>query len=70
MIEPECINVCFQVKGKPAQKLCNKLDAEWIIKVSSGHRKWEEFIRLMTVNADMEKKDIDNFFKQIKNAKI
>jgi len=70
MLEPECINVCFQVKGKPAQKLCNKLDAEWIIKVSCGHWKWEELIRLTTVNADMTKKDIDNFFKQVKNVKI
>jgi len=39
MVTPECINVCFQVKGKPAQKLCNKLDAEGIIKVSCGHWK-------------------------------
>lgn len=70
MIEPECINVCFQVKGQPAQKLCNKLDAEWIIKVTCGHWKWEEFIRLTTVNADMTTKDIDNFFHQVKSVKI
>jgi hypothetical protein len=70
MLEPECINVCFQVKGKPAQKLCHKLDVEWIIKVSSAYRKWEELIRLTTVNADMTEKDIDNFFKQMKNVKI
>jgi hypothetical protein len=25
---------------------------------------------LMTVNADMTKKDIDNFFKQVKSVKI
>ena len=28
MLEPECVNVCFQVKGKPARELCDKLDRE------------------------------------------
>ena len=70
VLEPECINVCFQVQGKPASKICEALDKQWLIKVSYGKRKWEEFIRLMCVNADMTKKDIDNFFKQVKNVKI
>ncbi|MCX6824297.1 MAG: pyridoxal-dependent decarboxylase [candidate division SR1 bacterium] len=70
VLEPECINVCFQVKGKPASKICEALDKQGLIKVSYGKRKGEEFIRLITVNADMTKKDIDNFFKHIKNVKI
>lgn len=70
VLEPECINVCFQVKGKPASKICEALDKQGLIKVSYGKWKWEEFIRLMTVNADMTKKDIDNFFKQVKSVKI
>lgn len=70
ILEPECINVCFQVQGKPASKICQALDKQWLIKVSYGKRKWEEFIRLMCVNADMTKKDIDNFFKHVKNVKI
>lgn len=70
VLDPECINVCFQVKGKSASKICEALDKQWLIKVSYGKRKWEEFIRLMTVNADMTKKDIDNFFKQVMTVKI
>lgn len=70
ILEPECINVCFQVKGKPANKICEALDKQGRIKVSYGKWRWEEFIRLMTVNADMTKKDIDNFFTHIKNVKI
>ena len=70
ILDPECINVCFQVKGKPANKICEALDKQWLIKVWYGKRKWEEFIRLMCVNADMTKKDIDNFFKHVKNVKI
>ncbi|MEI6773551.1 MAG: hypothetical protein WCL18_01665 [bacterium] len=41
-----------------------------MIKVSYGKRKGQEFIRLMCVNADMSKKDIDNFFKQVMTVKI
>jgi hypothetical protein len=46
------------------------LDKQGLIKVSYGKRRWEEFIRLMCVNADMTRKDIDNFFKHVKNVKI
>ncbi len=70
MLEPECVNVCFQVKGKPARELCDKLDREWMIKVSYGAWKWKELIRLSCVNGDMTKKDIDYFFKKIKECKI
>jgi sulfinoalanine decarboxylase len=70
ILEPECINICFQVKGKPASKICEALDKQWLIKVSYGKRRWQEFIRLMTVNADMTHKDIDNFFHHVKTVKI
>ncbi|MFA7298164.1 MAG: aminotransferase class V-fold PLP-dependent enzyme [Candidatus Absconditabacterales bacterium] len=70
VLEPECINVCFQVKGKSASKLCEALDKQGLIKVGYGKRKGKEFIRLITVNADMTKKDIENFFKHVKNVKI
>ena len=70
VLDPECINVCFQVKGKSASKICEALDRQGLIKVSYGKRKGEDFIRLMCVNADMTKKDIDNFFKQVKSVKI
>ncbi len=70
VLQPECINVCFQVKGKPASKICEALDKQGLIKVSYGKWRWEEFIRLMTVNADMTKADIDNFFKHVKTVKI
>jgi glutamate/tyrosine decarboxylase-like PLP-dependent enzyme len=66
MLEPECVNICFQVKGKSSKEICNKLDAEWKIKVSYGYWKWEEFIRLVCVNADMNKKDIQHFFECVK----
>jgi hypothetical protein len=69
-MEPECINVCFQVIGKSSEKICEKLDREWLIKVSYGTWKWEQVIRMVSVNGDMTKKDIDYFFKCVKNVKI
>lgn len=70
IIEPECINVCFQVEGKPAKEICEALDMQGLIKVSYGNRKGEDFIRMVCVNADMTKKDIDDFFKHVKTVKI
>lgn len=28
VLDPECINVCFQVQGKPASKICEALDKQ------------------------------------------
>jgi len=39
VLQPECINVCFQVKGKSANKICEALDKQGLIKVSYGKRK-------------------------------
>lgn len=70
ILEPECINVCFQVKWKSAKIICEQLDKQGLIKVSYGTRKGEEFIRLMCVNPDITTKDIDNFFHHVKTVKI
>lgn len=34
VLDPEGINVCFQVKGKSASKICEALDKQGLIKVS------------------------------------
>ncbi|MFZ2150792.1 MAG: aminotransferase class V-fold PLP-dependent enzyme [Candidatus Absconditicoccaceae bacterium] len=68
IIQPECINVCFQVIGKDSRQLCEKLDKQGIIKVSYGNRKKQEFIRMVCVDADMDTKDIQNFFRLVKNV--
>ncbi len=68
VIQPECINVCFQVKSKSSHKICEELDKKWLIKVSYGSWKWQEFIRMVCVDADMNTKDIQNFFKLVKSV--
>jgi len=68
VIQPECINVCFQVKSKSSRKICEELDKKWLIKVSYWSWKWQEFIRMVCVDADMNTRDIQNFFKLVKSV--
>ncbi len=70
VLEPECINVCFHVRGKSAEKICEQLDNQWLIKVGYGIRKDKTFIRMVCVDPDMTKKDIQNFFDCVKSVKI
>ena len=68
ILPPECINVCFQVKGRNAVEICEKLAQEGKIMVSYGLRRGEVFIRMVCVNGDLTKKDIDYFFQQVKSV--
>lgn len=68
IIPPECINVCFQVIWKNSRQICEKLDKQWLIKVSYWNRGKQEFIRMVCVDADMDTKDIQNFFRLVKNV--
>lgn len=68
IIQPECINVCFQVIWKDSREICWKLDRQWLIKVSYWNRKKQEFIRMVCVDADMDTKDIQNFFRLVKKV--
>jgi len=61
----DSISVCFNYKGIPAQDLCTKLYEESEILVGYGAFNQEEFIRLVTINAQNEKEDILNFFKTL-----
>ena len=65
---PESMNVCFQVKGKSSEKICDLLDKRGILKVGHGNFKAENYIRLICVNADMTFADIDYFFEQVKRV--
>jgi hypothetical protein len=58
------------VKGKSAEAICEALDKQGLIKVSYGRRKDKTFIRLVCVNADMTREDIDNFFYQVKSVEL
>ena len=64
-LDPESMNICFQVKGKSSEKICTILDREGLIKVGHGEFKGDSYIRLICVNPDLTESDIDVFFEEI-----
>ncbi|PCJ23046.1 MAG: cysteine synthase [Flavobacteriales bacterium] len=61
----DSISICFNYKDIPAQKLCAKLYEESELLVGYGSFQGNEFIRLVTINAQNSEQDILNFFKTL-----
>ncbi|PCI96331.1 MAG: cysteine synthase [Flavobacteriales bacterium] len=59
------ISICFNYKGIPAQKLCTELYKESKLLVGYGLFQENEFIRLVTINAQNNPEDIISFFKTL-----
>lgn len=58
----ETISICFNYKGIPARDICTSLYEHSELLVGYGSFENDEFIRLITINAQNEHKDILNFF--------
>ena len=63
----ESISICFNYKGIPARKLCTALYEESELLVGYGSFNGNEFIRLVTINAQNTEADILNFFQTLEN---
>jgi glutamate/tyrosine decarboxylase-like PLP-dependent enzyme len=61
----ESISICFNYKGIPARKICTLLYEHSELLVGYGSFDGVEFIRLVTINAQNDEKDILNFFKML-----
>jgi sulfinoalanine decarboxylase/sulfinoalanine decarboxylase/aspartate 1-decarboxylase len=61
----ESISICFNYKGIPARTLCTLLYEKSELLVGYGSFNGEEFIRLVTINAQNESADIINFFQTL-----
>ncbi len=59
----ETIAICFNYKGIPARKICTLLYEHSELLVGYGSFKEDEFIRLITINAQNEHQDLLDFFK-------
>lgn len=59
----DSISVCFNYKGISARELCTLLYEKSELLVGYGSFNDDEFIRLVTINAQNKKEDILNFFK-------
>ncbi len=65
VLEPESINVCFRVSGRPAREVCSELDRRGLAKVAWGAFRDQEFVRLVCVNADLTEADLEAFFQAV-----
>jgi len=61
--DDDTIAVCFNYKGIDPKTLCNKLYEHGEIMVGYGKFREQEFVRLITVNYDNSKADLDRFFE-------
>lgn len=61
----DSVNICFNYKGIPADKLCNQMYEEGIMMVGYGSFRETQFVRQVTVNALNSKEDMLHFFKQL-----
>lgn len=59
----DSISICFNYKGIDANKLCTALYEQKVTVVGFGAFGNDEFIRLVTINANNSPEDILNFFK-------
>lgn len=61
----DSISICFNYKDIPAQQLCTQLYEESKLLVGYGSFQADEFVRLVTINAQNDKEDVINFFKKL-----
>lgn len=61
----DSVSICFNYKDIPANELCTALYESGRILVGFGQFREQEFIRLVTINAQNTKEDLINFFKEM-----
>ncbi|WP_431137246.1 pyridoxal phosphate-dependent decarboxylase family protein [Psychroserpens mesophilus] len=61
------ISVCFNYKGISAESLCTKLYEHSKLMVGYGTFRGNTFVRLVTINTQVEEKDMLLFFKTLEN---
>jgi glutamate/tyrosine decarboxylase-like PLP-dependent enzyme len=65
-IEPQSVNVCFEVKGKSSAAICHYLDVEARLKVGHGVVNGRSALRLVCVNPDLTEADLRLALDEIK----
>ncbi len=63
----DSIGICFNYKDYPAKDICTLLYEKATLMVGYGRFRQDEFIRLVTINAQNEKEDILNFFTTLES---
>lgn len=65
VLQPACLNVCFEVRGADARDICTRLDEERRLKIGYGETKGRRFIRLVCVNPELDGSDLAMIFEEI-----
>jgi sulfinoalanine decarboxylase/sulfinoalanine decarboxylase/aspartate 1-decarboxylase len=63
----DSIGICFNYKDFPAKDICTLLYEKATLMVGYGRFEQDEFIRLVTINAQNEREDILNFFTTLES---
>lgn len=62
---PQSINVCFEVRGKSSEAICDLLDREGRIKVGWATVGGRKIIRVVFANPRLATADVDRFFDEV-----
>ncbi len=65
---PPSINVCFEVRGRASDALCDLLDRQGRLKIGHGLARGRRALRLVCVNPDLDDADLDAILGEIKAA--
>lgn len=66
--DPAWVNVCFELRDKPSDGICNALDKENLAKLGFGIVKGRRVIRLVCVNPHLTEADFDALLDNIKRV--
>jgi glutamate/tyrosine decarboxylase-like PLP-dependent enzyme len=67
---PSSINVCFAVRGRPSEAVCDLLDRQGRLKIGHGLVRGRRALRLVCVNPDLDEADLDAILAEIKSAAL
>lgn len=65
---PPSINVCFAVRGRSSEAICDLLDRQGRLKIGHGVVRGRRALRLVCVNPDFDDEDLDAILAEIKSA--
>lgn len=66
--EPPSLNVCFEVRGRSSDAVCDRLDRDGVLKIGHGIVNGRRTIRLVCSNADLGDDDLAAILAEIKAA--
>ena len=64
--QPQWINICFEVTGKPSDRICDELDRRQLAKLGWGIVHGRRVIRMVCVNPDLTEADLDSLLADVK----